>query len=126
MTLLIVFVGAGLGGIARYAFGGWVQGLAGPAFPWGTLCVNITGALLIGLLYRFMEGVAIRPEWRLFAGIGFCGGYTTFSTFSYEAVRLLQDGQWLRAFSYAVVSVVLSIAAVFVGFGIAESILRKG
>jgi CrcB protein len=126
VTLGIVFLGAGLGGVARYAVGGWVQELGGAAFPWGTLAVNISGALLIGLLFRFSEGTALRPEWRLFGAVGFCGGYTTFSTFSFEAVKLLQDGQWQRAFGYALASVIGSIIAVLVGFSLAEFMLRKG
>lgn len=123
---LIVFLGAGLGGTARYLLGGWIQAGAGASFPWGTLAVNVTGALVLGVLYRYLEGTLVRPEWRLFVGVGFCGGYTTFSTFSYETVRLMQDGQWQRAGAYALASVILSVAAVFAGFGLAESLLRKG
>lgn len=126
LVALLVFVGAGVGGLARYFIGDWVQNAGGASFPWGTLVINVTGALLLGLLYRFLEGTAARPEWRLFVGVGICGGYTTFSTFSYETLRLLQDGQWQRAGAYAFGSVILSIAAVFAGFGLAESLLRKG
>jgi CrcB protein len=80
---VLVFIGAGLGGVARYAVGGWVQTASGSSFPWGTLFVNVTGSLLITALIGALEYTSASPEWRLFLGIGVLGGYTTFSTFSY-------------------------------------------
>ncbi|HEX6558133.1 MAG TPA: fluoride efflux transporter CrcB [Longimicrobiales bacterium] len=126
MIPLVVFIGAGVGGVARYTLGGLVQQAATSAYPWGTLTVNITGSLLLGFLYVLLEGTAASPQWRAFLGIGFCGGYTTFSTFSYETARLLEDGDWNRAGLYVLSSVLLSLAATFIGFRMAHVILRRG
>lgn len=124
MLWLVVLVGGGLGALTRYGFGGWVQESAGAGFPWGTLVVNVSGSLLLAFLYALLEGVRARPEWRAFLGIGFCGGYTTFSTFSYEAFRLLQEGQWSRATAYMAGSLVLALAGTLAGFYLGETVLR--
>lgn len=126
MLLLLVFLGAGIGGAVRYLLGGWIQAQTGAAFPWGTLAVNVTGSFALALILVFLEGTRVSPGWRVFLGIGVCGGYTTFSTFGYETVRLLQDGQWSRAGAYVTLSVALSIMASFLGFGIAHTMLSKG
>jgi CrcB protein len=126
MTALVIFVGAGLGGLARYAVSLWVQGAGGAGFPWGTLLINVTGSLLLTLGYGYLESTAAAPEWRAFLGIGVLGGYTTFSTFSYEAVRLLQEGEWGRALLYVAGSVLLSLAAAALGFRLASALLRRG
>jgi CrcB protein len=122
---LVIFLGAGIGGLARYGVGVWTQSVIGPAFPWGTLLVNVTGSLLLTFLYVTLEGTAGTPEWRAFLGIGFCGGYTTFSTFSYETMRLLQDGEWQRATMYIAGSVVLSLAGAVLGFRLGSMILQR-
>ncbi len=124
MVWLVVLVGGGIGALARYWLGGWVQNAAGADFPWGTLAINVSGSLLLALLYALLEGSRARPEWRAFLGIGFCGGYTTFSTFSYEAFRLLEDGQWNRAAAYMLGSLVLALAGTFAGFYLGETVLR--
>jgi CrcB protein len=124
MLALIIFIGAGLGGVARYAVGGWVQGAAGPAFPWGTLVVNVTGSVLLAFAYAFMEGTGTHAAWRAFLGIGLLGGYTTFSTFGYETMRLVQDGQWMRAGVYVLASVCISLLGVALGFRAAAIVLR--
>ena len=126
MMAFAIFVGAGLGGLARYAVGVWVQQGAGAAFPWGTLVINVTGSLVLTLAYGSLAGTTAPAEWRAFLGIGFCGGYTTFSTFSYETVRLLQGGEWGRGVSYIVGSVLLSLAGALLGFRIATLLLRRG
>jgi CrcB protein len=126
MVPIVIFVGAGLGGVLRYAISQWVQLRAGAEFPYGTLLVNVTGSLVITFVYATLEGTPAAPEWRAFLGIGVIGGYTTFSTFSYETVRLLQDGDWGRAALYATASVALSLAAAIGGFGLASALLRRG
>lgn len=126
MIPFVVFLGAGVGGLARYALGGWIQQAAGPGFPWGTLVVNITGSLLLAFLYAVLEGTIAAPPWRALLGVGFCGGYTTFSTFSYETVRLLQDGQWSRASWYVAGSVLVSLVAAAAGFRLAATVLQRG
>ncbi len=124
MIWLVVLVGGGLGALARYGLGGWIQDAAGASFPWGTLVINVSGSLLLALIYALLEGSRARPEWRAFLGIGFCGGYTTFSTFSWEAFRLLQDGQWNRATAYMLGSLLLALAGTLAGFYLGETLLR--
>ena len=126
IAAVVIFIGAGLGGVARYAVSGWVQNATGVVFPWGTLLINVTGSLLLTLVYGLLEGTAGAPEWRLFLGVGVLGGYTTFSTFSYESVRLLQHGEWTRASLYVVASVLLSLAGAALGFRLASLLLQRG
>jgi CrcB protein len=116
MIALLVFFGAGLGGLTRFGLGTMVQQAAGPGLPWGTLVVNVTGSLLLGFLYMVLEGTASAPQWRAFLGIGFCGGYTTFSAFSYDTVLMMQAGHGNRALAYALGSVVLCVIATLAGF----------
>ena len=111
-----VALGSALGGMVRYVLSGWVQRAAGGVFPVGTLVVNVAGSLLIGFLLRyFLEGPTLSVEMRTLLTIGFCGGFTTFSTFSYETVALLQSGQWTRAGLYAFSSLGLTVGATFAG-----------
>jgi CrcB protein len=126
MVGLVIFVGAGIGGLARYAVSLWVQSAVDTGFPWGTLLINVTGSFLLTLAYGLLESSAAAPEWRAFLGIGVIGGYTTFSTFTYETVRLFQDGEWDRASLYIFGSVVLSLAGAVLGFGLSSHILHKG
>ncbi len=126
MTAIAIFVGAGLGGLARHGVSGWLQSTGGAGFPWGTLLVNVSGSLLLALLYTLLDAAAAAPEWRAFLGVGLLGGYTTFSAFSHETIRMVQDGQWERALVYVAGSVVLSVAGAALGFGLAEALLRRG
>jgi CrcB protein len=121
----IVALGSGLGGVLRYLIGGAIQRVAGPSFPMGTLVVNVTGSLAIGFLMRYaLDSAAISAELRTFLAIGVCGGYTTFSTFSYETVRLLQDGDYFKAAGYVALSVALSVIATIAGMGLAGELWR--
>lgn len=114
--LWYIAVGSALGGVSRYLIGGLVQRGAGPGFPTGTLVVNVTGSFLLGMFLRYgLETPTLTPEMRAFLTAGFCGGYTTFSTFSYETVALLEDGHWGRAALYAAASLGLSLAATLLG-----------
>ena len=126
MTALAVFVGAGMGRLARYAMSAWLQAARGTDFPWATLLINVSGSLLLTLIYGVLESISAAPEWRAFLGIGVIGGYTTFSTFSHEAIRLLQGGEWERALLYVLGSVMLSLAGALVGFWLASELLRRG
>lgn len=125
MTMLVIFLGAGLGGVARHAVGGWVQSATGGSFPWDTLLINVTGSMLLAILYAVVEGTAAAPEWRAFVGIGVLGGYTTFSTFSIDALRLLQGGEWGRALLYVTGSVVLSLAGAALALRAATVLLQR-
>jgi fluoride exporter len=117
MLLFLIAAGGGAGAVARYLVGVWVQGWAGAAFPWGTLGVNLLGCLLLGGAMRVMEGAAASPEVRGLVTVGFLGAFTTFSTFSLEAVVLLQRGEWLRAAAYVGASVVFGLAGLALGMG---------
>lgn len=122
--LWYVALGSALGGMARYLLGGWIQGRSGSLFPIQTLVINVTGSFLLGFVQRYaLESTAISPEIRTLLTIGFCGGYTTFSTFSLESVRLMEDGDWRRAAAYIGLSVVLSIGGVMLGLGAARQLL---
>ena len=123
MTFVYVALGGALGAAARYGVSGWVQNLAGSGFPAGTMTVNVMGSFLLGLSLRYMEALPVTPELRALVTIGILGGFTTFSTFSYEAVALLQDGEWGRAGSYMVGSLVLAVVAVILGFSAGSSLL---
>ena len=126
MLPLAVFIGAGIGGLARYGISVWLQAAAGAHFPWGTLLVNVSGSLLLAFVYVLLEGTSAAPEWRAFLGVGVLGGYTTFSTFSFETMRLLQDGLRSQALFYVAGSVVLSLAGALLGFRLASLVLRQG
>ena len=124
MSLLFIFVGAGLGGLLRYGVSNAVYQWLGALFPYGTLLVNISGSLLMGFLFvviadRFM---VVAPALRALLLIGFLGGYTTFSSFSIEAVNLLEAGQLGYAVCYVLLSVVGCVAAAWVGVLLGEQI----
>jgi CrcB protein len=122
--LLYVALGSAIGGVSRYLIGGLVQRMLDTGFPAGTLLVNISGSFLLGAIVRYaLETPSLTPEIRAFLTIGFCGGYTTFSTFSYEAVALLKDGEWGRAGLYITASVILSLMGTFLGFAFARQVI---
>ena len=93
-TFLIISLGAVLGANCRYWLGGWAVERFGAAFPYGTLIINVSGSFLLGLLITLLTGrLGIGPEWRLLAAVGFLGAYTTFSTYTYESISLILEGQ---------------------------------
>jgi fluoride exporter len=122
--LWYIAAGSAIGGVSRYLLQGLVQRLAAGTFPVGTLLVNLTGSFLLGLILRYgVDTPTLTLEARAFLTVGFCGGYTTFSTFSYETFALIEDGQWPRAALYVVLSVGLSLFATFIGFVAARELL---
>ena len=122
--LWYIAAGSAIGGVARYLLGGMLQRQTGATFPVGTLLINITGSFLLGLILRYaIDTPSLSAETRAFLTIGFCGGYTTFSTFSYETVALMEDGQWPRAALYVGLSVGVSILGVFLGIATARELL---
>ncbi|HUO51862.1 MAG TPA: fluoride efflux transporter CrcB [Gemmatimonadaceae bacterium] len=120
-----IAVGGALGTLARWWIGGWAQRWSAE-FPVGTLAINVGGSFLLGFLVRYLTQTPATPEIRAALTIGFCGGFTTFSTFAYEAARLLEDGSGGRAMMYALLSVLLSLGAVFAGFALARALLAPG
>ena len=122
---LLVAVGGALGAVARYGLGLTVGRLApGAGWPRGTLAANISGGLLMGLLagWLALKAGAGQESLRLFAAVGVLGGFTTFSAFSLEAALMIERRELATAFVYAVGSVVLAIAALFVGLMIARKL----
>ena len=126
MTLVYVALGGALGALARYGISGSVYDRMGEGFPWGTLVVNVVGCLALGLVLRWLQVAAVAPEVRPFLTIGLLGAFTTFSTFSFETVALLQEGQWLRAGLYVGGSVLLGLAAMIAGMALGTVLARAG
>jgi len=124
-TVAAVAIGGAIGSVARLLLGAAIQQRVGAGFPWGTLVINVTGSMLLGFLLRFALGApSITPAVRALLTTGFCGGYTTFSTFSADAAALIEDGAYGRAATYVVASVILSLVGTFAGFAAARWILR--
>jgi CrcB protein len=118
-SILAVAAGGSLGSVARYLVSIGFGRLLGPKFPWGTLFINITGSLLIGLFAGlFATRWNLPPAVRIFLTVGICGGYTTFSTFSLDFFYLFERGEWAAASAYMIGSVVLSISALIAGIQI--------
>ena len=111
MSYALVFVGGGLGAVARFAIGRWAVG-AGWAATWGTLVANVLACALLGyLVVEFGRGLS-HPHWRLALATGFCGGFSTFSTFGLEAVALLQAGRVAEAAVYVGLSLALGLGVI--------------
>ncbi|MGA2029158.1 MAG: fluoride efflux transporter CrcB [Verrucomicrobiota bacterium] len=121
LAYLWVAIGGALGSMGRYWLSGLVAARFGETFPWGTLVINVTGSFLIGIFAGFAtpEG-RLDPQSRVFATqflmIGICGGYTTFSAFSLQTLNLLRDREWLYAGGNVILSVVLCMIAVWLGY----------
>lgn len=115
-TLLMIGAGGFIGSIARYLVSKFFQNLFLSAYPWGTFVVNMLGCLLIGFLYGiFTRSGYLSAEWRLFLTVGICGGFTTFSTFANENFLLIKGGDFYYFLLYTGLSVILGIAAVYIG-----------
>lgn len=118
MLKTILFIGAGsfIGGVARYLLSRAVQSGVTSGFPWGTMVVNVAGCLLIGILYGLFERNHVGSEaLRMFLTVGFCGGFTTFSTFVHENYALLGSGQFTHAILYPVTSFGVGLLAAWIG-----------
>ena len=115
-NILIVGLGGSVGSVLRYLCQKWVNESYQHSFPLATFLVNVSGCLLIGILYALGEkGNILAPQTRLLLITGFCGGFTTFSTFAFENMNLLRTGDHFYFLLYAIGSVVLGIAAVYIG-----------
>jgi CrcB protein len=116
-TLLLIGLGGFLGSTARYLFQNFVSKLHTIPFPYGTFLINITGSLLIGLVYGYTERYEmLSMEIRLFVATGFCGGFTTFSTFSFESFNLLKEGNYIYFLIYITGSILFCILAALTGY----------
>ena len=113
---LMVGCGSFIGGAARYLISVAMKAMS-KGFPWGTLIVNLVGCLVIGLLWGFFsKSASENSSWALFMAVGICGGFTTFSTFSKEALMMLQAGNFISLLAYVTISVIAGIALVAAGY----------
>lgn len=118
MIKIVMLIGMGsfAGGVARYGVSRLVTAVCGHPTMWGTFAANVTGCFLIGLLYGLFDRMGnVGEHWRLFLTVGFCGGFTTFSTFAHESYAGLTDGRFLATALYAGLSLTAGLAAVYLG-----------
>jgi fluoride exporter len=115
MIYLLIALGGAAGSLLRYLIGGAVQRTSASGFPIGTMFVNVSGCFLIGILVRQFLNMQTSPELRALLIVGFCGGFTTFSTFSAETLGLIEGGEYGRAAGYVILSVALCLIATFAG-----------
>jgi len=119
LAYLWVAIGGALGSVGRYWLSGLVAARFGETFPWGTIVINVTGSFIIGVFAAFTDPdgrVLASPGFRQFFMIGICGGYTTFSSFSLQTLRLVQEREWLYAGGNVILSVILCMIAVWLGY----------
>ena len=116
MNLVIIALGGALGAVSRFLMGNAVSKAVGSALPYGTFVINLVGCFAMGLLMTIIvDRELLSAAWRLFLCVGFLGGFTTFSSFGYEALMLLTEGRLLAALTYVSGSVVLGLAAAAAG-----------
>lgn len=114
--LLLIFIGGGGGSVIRYLVQMFMHyRITAYIFPWATFTVNIVGCFLIGLVYGMSAKMNISTETRLLLTTGFCGGFTTFSTFGYDNLELIRQGEWSLFLLYVVLSIILGVSACFAG-----------
>ncbi len=121
IVLLIAFGATGT--LARYGLDGWIQYRVGARFPAGTLAINLLGCLLLGVIGEFsLNHISVPPDWRIGLTIGLMGGFTTFSTFGWDTVRMLNDGEWLKAIVYVGASVLGGIICMIAGMRLGNAL----
>jgi fluoride exporter len=122
VSLILVIAGAAVGAPLRYLSDRAVQARHDTVFPWGTFAVNVVGSLLLGLISGAFTAGALSPQVQLAMGTGFCGALTTYSTFSYETLRLLEGDARYFAAANVVASIVAGLGAAFLGVAISHAI----
>jgi CrcB protein len=118
VTVLLVALGAAVGATARYLTDRAMKARFGSTFPWGTLCVNVVGSFVLGLLV----GLPVPPGWAALLGTGFCGALTTYSTFSYEALLLTRERTPIGALAYVTLSVAAGLLLAWAGLTVASAL----
>ncbi len=121
MRLALIAIFGAIGTLLRYGLQGLVQIRVGGTFLYGMLLINLTGCFFLGLIGQFtLNRMVIPPDWRVAIAVGFFGGYTTFSSFGWEAAKMLEDGEWLRASTYLGASVVAGLLLSVAGIRLAN------
>ncbi|MDF2930452.1 fluoride efflux transporter CrcB [Anaerospora sp.] len=121
LEVILVTIGGGIGSASRYLVSTWAAARFGADFPYGTLIVNVVGCFIIGAFMTVAtERLIVSPYWRLFVTVGIVGGFTTFSSFSYETLHLLQEADALRAFYNVSLNVLVGFSATWLGIGLAR------
>jgi len=115
LKYVAVGIGGFLGAVARYALGSYIGGRYGVRFPLGTFVINVSGSFLLGLILTLLTRTTASDYWRYLIPIGFIGAYTTFSTFEYETLRAIQDGQLMTGLLNVALSLFVGFIAVWVG-----------
>lgn len=117
VNTFLVGIGSGIGGMARYSLGRIINTSTTGIFPWSTLAVNLIGCLIIGVIYGIVDrGINIDPGLKLFLTVGFCGGFTTFSTFAHENYLLFSGGNILNFLMYAFATFIFGLLLVYLGY----------
>jgi len=121
LEVLIVSLGAIVGANARYLLSRYAAKLLGPVFPYGTLIINLSGSFIVGFVMVWTsERVFIDPRWRLLVVVGFCGSFTTFSSYAYESMAYFEQGQWLLMWANILSNNVLCLLGVLAGIALAR------
>jgi fluoride exporter len=121
IIFLVVF--GALGTLARYGLDGWIQYRVGSVFPAGTLTINLLGCLFLGLIGQFgLNHITVSPDLRIGLTIGLMGGFTTFSTFGWDTVRMLEEGEWTKASLYVGASVLGGLIAMIIGMRVGDAL----
>ena len=123
LGIVLVAIGGGIGATTRYLVSNWAAARLGTEFPFGTLLVNVVGCFIIGAFMTIaVDRFIVSPYWRLFISVGFLGGLTTFSSFSYETLHLLQEADVMRAFYNVGLNVLVGFFATWLGMSVAKMI----
>lgn len=123
MTYVLIAIGGACGAVARFALDAWVSPRIAGDIPWGTLLINVSGSLLLGLLFALTVERGVLPaDLRPPLMVGFLGAYTTFSSWMLESLRLVEDGAWLAAIVNVAGSVALGLAAVVIGIAVGRNV----
>lgn len=121
IEVIIISLGAVAGANARYFLSRYALRLMGPVFPYGTLVINILGSMVVGFFVAWTsERVLADPRWRLLVVVGFCGSFTTFSSFSFETISYFEQGQWLLMWTNILSNNILCLAATLAGMALAR------
>jgi len=120
MNYILIFIGGGLGSVARYELGKRITSIAGSGFPAGTISVNVLSCLILGVLFGTLQVKSLNQPWVLFLGTGFCGGFSTFSSFTSETFILLKEGNYFYAGANIVLSVLICLLSLWAGWMISK------